>query len=157
MTIIISGLHYFVRRNIFILANPNSSPVKLLLDTTRGFNAITSHGQGFIAVNGGKICNAVIVLPDKLINPWLVAVTSASPVSLRRADFAELIALKPELVVFGSGQIFRFPAPTVMSAFAEARIGFEVMDTPAACRTYTVLMSEGRRVAAALLIDGTNN
>ena len=67
-------------------------------------------------------------------------------------DFAALLDLKPELVVFGSGAVFRFPERRIMAAFANARIGFEVMDTPAACRTYNVLMSEGRQIAAALLI-----
>ena len=54
--------------------------------------------------------------------------------------------------MFGSGRMFRFPHPRILAAFSQRRIGFEVMDTPAACRTYNVLMSEARKVAAALLI-----
>jgi uncharacterized protein len=126
--------------------------VKLHLDTTSGFNAITGHGQGFVAVNSAEIRNPVIVLPDNVINPWRITSPAATATLLCTADFVELIALKPELVIFGSGAKFQFPATAILAAFAEARIGFEVMDTPAACRTYTVLMSEGRRVAAALLI-----
>ncbi len=152
MAIIISGLQYFVRRNNFILAKPNSISVKLHLDPVTGANAITGHGQGFVAVNGSNISHPVIVLPDKIINPWPVASPSASALTLSIADFADVLALKPELVVFGSGALFRFPDRRIMAAFAEARIGFEVMDTPAACRTYNVLMSEGRRIAATLLI-----
>ncbi len=133
-----------------------SSLVKLHLDITTGFNAITGHGNGFVAVNGMKITSPLIVLPDKLINPWRIASCSTSAplsaLSLCSADFVELLALKPELVVFGSGALFRFPDRLLMKTFTEVRIGFEVMDTPAACRTYTVLMSEGRRIAAALLI-----
>ena len=151
MAIIISGLQHFVRRNNFILAKPNSISVKLHPDPITGANAITGHGQGFVAVNGSNISNPVIVLPDKIINPWPIAL-SASALSLCIADFSEVIGLKPELVVFGSGALFRFPDRRIMAAFAEARIGFEVMDTPAACRTYNVLMSEGRRIAATLLI-----
>ena len=130
--------------------------MKLHLDTTSGSNVITGHGNGFVAVNGMKISNPLIVLPDKLINPWQIASCSASAslsaLALCTADFTELLALEPELVVFGSGAVFRFPDQRLMTTFAEAHIGFEVMDTPAACRTYTVLMSEGRRIAAALLI-----
>lgn len=126
--------------------------MKLHLDTASGFNSITGHGPGFVAVNGDSISNPVIVLPDKLINPWPIAAAAVSVATLAIADFAELFGLKPELVVFGSGAVFRFPDRRLMAAFAEARIGFEVMDTPAACRTYNVLTSEGRRVAAALLI-----
>jgi uncharacterized protein len=126
--------------------------VKLQLASTSGFNTITGHGDGYIAVNGGAIGNPVIVLPDKLISPWQIVASPASAASLEIADFTELLALKPELVVFGSGSKFRFPDRRVLTEFARARIGFEVMDTPAACRTYNVLAGEGRRIAAALLI-----
>jgi uncharacterized protein len=129
--------------------------VKLHLDTSSGHNAITGHGHGFVAVNGGNINNPFIVLPDRLIDPWPIASASVSALGL--ADFAELLALKPELVLFGSGVTFRFPDRSVMAAFAKAGIGFEVMDTPAACRTYNVLVSEDRRIAAALLVGETSN
>lgn len=122
--------------------------MKLHLHTTDGHNAITGHGAGFVQVNQSRVDSSLIVLPDKLISPWLVADAGAPGL----ADFAELMALKPELVVFGSGTVFRFPDVRIMAAFSQARIGFEVMDTPAACRTYNVLMSEGRNVAAALLV-----
>ena len=92
------------------------------------------------------------MLPDRLINPWQIAAAVASVSALSIADFAVLFELKPELVVFGSGAVFGFPDRRLMAAFADVHIGLEVMDTPAACRTYTVLTSEGRRVAAALLI-----
>ena len=126
--------------------------MKLHLDPITGANAINGHGPGFVAVNGSNIDHPLIVLPDKIIDPWLIASMPAMPKSLCVADFAALLALKPELVVFGSGAKFQFPLPTILAVFSTARIGFEVMDTPAACRTYNVLMSEGRRVAAALLI-----
>ena len=142
-----------MRRNNFILANPYSTPVKLHLDPITGANAITGHGPGYVAINGGKINNSVIVLPDRIINPWPIASLSMSAPSLCIADFAELLELKPELIVFGSGTKFQFPDRRILAAFASARIGFEVMDTSAASRTYNVLMSEGRRIAAALLVD----
>ena len=129
--------------------------MKLHLDTSSGpasgLNAITGHGQGFVAVNGERIVHSVIVLPDQLVNPWQVG-DSTSVASLSIDDFNALLALKPELVVFGSGATFCFPDRKLLAAFSQARIGFEVMDTPAACRTYNVLMGEGRRVAAALLV-----
>ncbi|MCY7389820.1 MAG: Mth938-like domain-containing protein [Burkholderiales bacterium] len=126
--------------------------MKLHLDPVTGSNVITGHGPGFVAINGGNISAPVIILPDKIINPWLIASPSPSALALCIDDFADVFELKPELVVFGSGALFRFPDRRIMAAFGEARIGFEVMDTPAACRTYNVLMSEGRRIAAALLI-----
>ena len=143
-----------MRRNKFILANPNSATVKLHLDPITGSNAISGHGPGFIAINGHKISHHVIVMPDKILDPWPLGSPSTPPSveSLCIENFAALLDLKPELIVFGSGAIFRFPHRHIMAAFAEAKIGFEVMDTPAACRTYNVLMSEGRDIAAALLI-----
>ena len=122
--------------------------MKLHLHTPDGLNSISAHGPGFVMVNNTRLESAAIVMPDKLISPWRVA----DPAALVLADFAAVLALKPELVIFGSGASFRFPDPRIMAAFSQARIGFDVMDTPAACRTYNVLTSEGRIVAAALLI-----
>lgn len=122
--------------------------MKLHLNTNVGLNAITGHGDGTIAVNNKQIDHALIVMPSQIIDPWPI-VDSAT---LTLADFSHVLALKPALVVFGSGKIFRFPDTRILAAFSQARIGFEVMDTPAACRTYNVLASEGRNVAAALLV-----
>jgi len=72
--------------------------------------------------------------------------------ALTESDFAALAALKPEVALFGSGATMRFPHPRLTRALTEARIGLEVMDTPAACRTYNILAAEGRRVAAAILV-----
>jgi uncharacterized protein len=55
------------------------------------------------------------------------------------------------VALLGTGSRQRFPAPRLTRALAEARIGLEVMTTPAACRTYNILMAEGRKVVAALL------
>ncbi len=122
--------------------------MKLHLNNTVGSNAITGHGEGSVSVNNQPIDHALIVTPDKIIDPWQIANLSA----LSLIDFADLLELKPELVIFGSGKSFRFPDPRIMAAFAQAHIGFEVMDTAAACRTYNVLAGEGRNVAAALLV-----
>ena len=67
-----------------------------------------------------------------------------------RADhFARIAALEPELVIFGSGARLRFPAPALLRPLIDAGIGVETMDTAAACRTYNVLLAEGRSVVAA--------
>ncbi len=123
--------------------------MKLHLNSSAGLNTVTGHGAGFVQVNQTRIESPLILLPDKLVAPWSIADIGA----LSLADFALLIEMKPELVVFGSGATFRFPDARIMAAFSQARIGFDVMDTPAACRTYNVLMGEGRHVAAALLVQ----
>ena len=122
--------------------------MKLHLNTAAGLNAITGHGDGTVTVNNKQINHALIVMPNQMIDPWPIVESSA----LTLVDFSHVLALKPELVVFGSGKTFRFPDPRILAAFSQARIGVEVMDTAAACRTYNVLASEGRNVAAALLV-----
>ncbi len=72
---------------------------------------------------------------------------------LTAAHFEQLAAMKPELVVFGSGSKLRFPSPAHQRALMQARIGLETMDTLAACRTYNILAGEGRHVLAVLLAD----
>ncbi|GAB4211394.1 MAG: Mth938-like domain-containing protein [Rhodoferax sp.] len=73
--------------------------------------------------------------------------------ALTHDHFAQLAALRPELVVFGSGPRLRFAAPALLQALIAAQIGVETMDTQAACRTYNVLASENRHVVAALLLE----
>ncbi len=87
--------------------------------------------------------------------PWrgeVVAWPRSRVEELQREDFDALLALKPELVIFGSGRTLRFVHPSITRGLIEARIGIECMDTAAACRTYNVLVSEGRRAVAALII-----
>ena len=91
-----------------------------------------------------------------LIVPWSGAVQAWPPTrfeTLEAAHFELLLALRPELVIFGSGARLRFPAPALLRALIERRIGVETMDTPAACRTYNVLATEGRNVLVALLLE----
>lgn len=71
---------------------------------------------------------------------------------LTKSDFSGLLEYAPEIVVYGSGDKLRFPPAELLSDLANAGIGFEVMNTPAACRTYNLLMMEGRQVVAALLL-----
>lgn len=67
--------------------------------------------------------------------------------------FEAIAALRPELVIFGSGSRLRFVPPAFLSSLMGLRIGLETMDTLAACRTYNILAGEGRHVIAALIIE----
>ncbi len=99
-------------------------------------------------MNQRRIETNLIVLPERLIEPW----PTVSFETLAEADFTFLAGLPIELVVLGTGERLRFPHPRLAEPLRRARIGFEVMDTPAACRTYNILVGEGRRVATALFI-----
>jgi len=79
---------------------------------------------------------------------WVVGEFEA----LTAADFGFIADLKPEIVIFGTGTAQRFPQPELARALADSGAGVEVMDSRAACRTYNILASEGRKVVAAVLL-----
>jgi uncharacterized protein len=72
---------------------------------------------------------------------------------LEASDLNAIVELNPEVVLLGTGSRIRFPTPQVLRPLIDARIGYEIMDVAAACRTYNVLVTEGRTVAVALLFD----
>jgi uncharacterized protein len=121
--------------------------MKLTLHNPEGQNLISGHSASEIFINA-KSHAAPIIIMAHTITPWEFAADQP----LNAAAFAGLLAMRPELVVFGSGRSFCFPDQRIGVEFAKLGIGFDVMDTPAACRTYNVLLSEGRNVAAALLL-----
>jgi len=83
----------------------------------------------------------------------VLAAAAVGFAALTTQDFEGLVPLAPEVVLLGTGVTIRLPHPRLTRALTDARIGVEVMDTPAACRTFNILAAEGRRVAAAILID----
>ncbi|WP_087044168.1 Mth938-like domain-containing protein [Caballeronia ptereochthonis] len=123
--------------------------MKLHQDSNSALNTITSYGDGFVAVNLERHEGSVIVMPEMPVTAWPVS----SFEDLAPEHFEALVAAAPEVVIFGSGSRLRFPHPRLTAQLARHRIGVETMDFGAACRTYNILMSEGRRVAAALLIE----
>jgi uncharacterized protein len=122
--------------------------MKFQPDTLAGVNAITRHEAGRIWVGPQAHGGSVIVPWRGQVQDWQARDFDA----LGADHFARLLALQPELVLFGSGERLRFPPPAWLAALFAARVGVETMDTAAACRTYNVLASEGRPVVAALLL-----
>jgi uncharacterized protein len=123
--------------------------MKLHADRQEGPNAIARHGSAGVLVNGVEHRSSVIVPWRGEVLIWPVRQFDA----LAEEHFAALAALAPELVIFGSGARLRFVRPALLRPLIEHRIGVETMDTAAACRTYNVLLSEGRAVVAALLFE----
>jgi uncharacterized protein len=109
---------------------------------------ISSYARGKIVVGERILTSSLILLPDRLIDDW----RPDGFEDLAPEDFAPVTALAPDLVLLGTGETQRFPEPDLLRLLVEMNLGFEAMTTPAACRTYNVLVSEGRRVAAALLL-----
>ena len=127
-----------------------SGTVKIELDQVVGQNAIRSYAPGRVTVNQDIYETSIVVMPDRIIADWRPKLFD----ELTAADLDPVVAMNPEVVLIGTGHRLRFPAAGLTRSLVTAQIGFEVMDTGAACRTYNVLMAEGRRVAAALLIAG---
>jgi uncharacterized protein len=123
--------------------------LKLHQDSNGTLNTVTGYGPDYVEINLERHTSSIIVLPDSPVIAWPVASFDALTVEL----FNMLLAPAPEVVVFGSGEKLRFAHPQLTAALAAKRIGVETMDFKAACRTYNILMAEGRRVAAALLIE----
>jgi len=122
--------------------------LKLHADTPTTQNTVTAYGPGFVEINRVRHTTHVIVTADQ-VEPWPVASFDA----LEASTFEQLRDLRSEVVLLGTGARQRFPHPRLTRPLTDARIGLEVMDTQAACRTYNILMAENRRVAAALLVE----
>ncbi|MDI1244028.1 MAG: Mth938-like domain-containing protein [Rhodoferax sp.] len=110
---------------------------------------ISSYGKGWVQVAGEQLTRSVVLSSDGKQFDW----SCARFEELTAAHFEQLAQLKPELVIFGSGERLRFPNPALTRALIECQIGIESMDTQAACRTYNILAGEGRHVAVALLME----
>jgi uncharacterized protein len=123
--------------------------LKLHQDPSGALNTVTGYGADYVEINKVRHPGSVLVLPDTPVIPWPVSTFE----QLSAEHFAMLIEAAPEVVVFGSGERLRFPHPRLTAVLAAQRIGVETMDFKAACRTYNILMAEGRKVAAALLIE----
>jgi uncharacterized protein len=122
--------------------------VKFERDSPDGRNTFTGYGAGYVEVNGKRHSSSLLVSADRLVVDW-----PASSVDALAADhLAAILELHPEIAILGTGRAFRFPQPARLAPLHQARIGVEVMDTQAACRTYNILMGEGRNVVAAVIV-----
>ena len=122
--------------------------MKLHADTPTTQNTVTAYGPGFVEINRVRHTTHLIVTPDQ-VEPW--PVTSFE--SLDASNFERLRDLRSEVILLGTGSRQRFPHPRLTRSLADARVGLEVMDTQAACRTYNILVAESRKVAAALFVE----
>jgi uncharacterized protein len=123
--------------------------MKFQPDTLDGTNVITRQEAGRIWVGNTPFEHSILVPSRGEVLHWGAADLAA----LTAESFDRIAALRPEVVIFGSGRQLRFVAPALLRGLMAQRVGIETMDTAAACRTYNVLASEGRMVLAALLLE----
>jgi uncharacterized protein len=122
--------------------------MKIERELPDGRNAFTGYGDGYVEVGGKRYRESLVVSGDRIIADW----PARSVESLSGDHVAAIVELKPEIVLIGTGARFQFPDQALLVPLQKAGIGVEVMDTQAACRTYNILLGEGRNVAAALIL-----
>lgn len=123
--------------------------MKLHSDPQSSQNTITGYGIGFLEVNQTPYSHALIVQPEGEVLAWPIEEIQ----DLSEDHFSMISALLPELVIVGTGKKQAFLNPKILQPLIKAKIGFEMMDSQAACRTYNILMGEGRKVLAAILLE----
>lgn len=133
--------------------------MKIDLDKTPS-NTIVAYDVGHIHVHGSLrtgdgtapqthiVTASVIITPDVVVENW----QPATPSELAPSHMQQVLEFQPEIVLLGTGRRLQFPASEISQVCHQVGVGFEVMDTGAACRTYNILAAEGRRVVAALLM-----
>jgi len=124
--------------------------MKFTLDSRNDINLIRGYGPGEVRIAELVQHAPCIVTADRLILDWPVSALA----TLSVADLDAVFALQPDVVLMGTGPKQIFPGSGIRQAFAMRRIGLEVMDLGAACRTYNILVQEERRVAAVLFPAG---
>lgn len=117
-------------------------------DTNDAQFLIRAYGPGQVTVNEDVLTRSLVISSEHLIRDWPPQCLA----ELTADHLATAIAHKPEILIIGTGAQLRFPHASLIAQLQAQGIGVEIMDTPAACRTYNVLVSEQRRVTAALLM-----
>jgi uncharacterized protein len=123
--------------------------MKFTLEASSRVNLIRAYSPTEIRVGEQSLRASCIVTADKVVSEW----EPASYAELAPSHLEAILALKPELVLLGTGGVQRFPPAPIRAAFIAGGVALEVMDLGAACRTYNILVQEERRVAAALFLS----
>jgi uncharacterized protein len=119
--------------------------MQLSRDST-ALHYIRSWEPGRVRIADRWVAGNVIVAAERIIESW----TAIAPSALTLADLEPALALEPTIVLIGTGAEQSLPDVELMAALAARSVGLEIMSTPAACRTFNVLLQEQRRVVAAL-------
>jgi uncharacterized protein len=124
--------------------------MKMALDGATGVNSIRTYRPGRAQIKNQYFTCSLIVLPDRLFPDW----QPCTPEELQASHFGPILERRPEVLILGTGETQVFPEPATFVTLMDLGIGFEVMDNAAACRTYNVLLAEGRHAALALILAG---
>jgi len=124
--------------------------MKLHTSSTEKYQTVTGYDHTGVEINAQRFDYSVLVMPEVAPRPWNVTRFE----DLTAAHFEQIAADKPDVVILGTGERQRFVHPRLVASLSSQRIGVESMDSHAACRTYNILMGEGRKAVLALIIEG---
>lgn len=122
--------------------------MRLGLDIGSASYVIRAYGPGTVTVNESQYTRSLIIMPEYLDPDWRPQQIQ----ELSDGHIDSLLDLQPEIILLGTGARLQFPEPRLMAQVLGKGIGFEIMDTGSACRTYNILSAEDRKVAAALFM-----
>jgi uncharacterized protein len=123
--------------------------MKLHSSSTEKYQTVTGYDHTGVEINAQRFDHSVLVMPEVAPRPWNVTRFE----DLQAAHFEQIAADQPDVVILGTGERQRFVHPRLVASLSALRIGVESMDSHAACRTYNILMGEGRKVVLALIIQ----
>jgi uncharacterized protein len=124
--------------------------MKLHATPTQHYQTVTGYDETGVEINAVRFSHSLIVLPEVAPAAWPPRTFD----ELTAEHFAQIADTSPDVVILGTGARQRFIHPKLIGALTTRRIGVECMDSQAACRTYNILMGEGRKVVLALIFDG---
>jgi uncharacterized protein len=137
-------------KNLLFFRHPlPCPPMKLHATANQMYQTVTAYDSDGVEINAVRYRHHLLVMPEMAPVAWPVA----SFDELGKAHFDAIAAYQPDVVIMGTGARQRFVHPALLGALTARHVGVECMDSGAACRTYNVLMGEGRRVLLALLVD----
>jgi uncharacterized protein len=123
--------------------------MKLHSTPTQHYQTITAYDNDGVEINAARFNYSLVVMPETAPTAWPVDSFDA----LTPQNFDQITQTVPDVVILGTGQRQRFVHPRLIASLTARRIGVECMDNQAACRTYNILMGEGRKVALALIFE----
>ena len=123
--------------------------MKISLDDAAGLNLISAYADGQVTIRGQQYATSLLVFPHEVIPDW----PTINITMLDKAALSNIIEKRPEVFLLGTGKKQIFPDLRELIPLIDNQIGYEIMDNAAACRTYNILLSEGRNAALALLSD----
>ena len=117
-------------------------------DTNKCRYQIRAYRPGEITINEAVYTKSLILTSESLICDW----GPQTLAELTAQHLEKILELQPEIILLGTGGEFIMPPTALLAPIYERKLSVDCMDTGAACRTFIALSSEGRNVAAALLI-----